>query len=129
MKTVSVVFSLPLLCQACCGLGDDFDCRAGDCCFVLTSLCPIPASHHPRLLMHKVAVRFRLLPKVCADVQTVSVRTGLRLQGMNIAETRDKTVNHDPADIPAPSAISRTANPRYKHTDALTAFIFCFSLW
>jgi hypothetical protein len=48
---------------------------------------------------------------------------------MNIAETRDNTVNHDPADIPAASAISRTANPRYKHTNAVIAFIFCFSLW
>jgi len=48
---------------------------------------------------------------------------------MNIVETRGKTVNYDLADIPAPSAISRTANPRYKHTDALTAFIFFFSLW
>jgi hypothetical protein len=79
--------------------------------------------------MHEVALHFWLLPKVCADVLSVSVRTGVRLQGMNVAETRRKTVNHDPADIPAPFTISRTANPRYKRTDALTAFIFCFSLW
>ena len=71
----------------------------------------------------------QLFPKVCADVQSVSVRTGVRLQGMNVAETRRKTVNHDPADIHAHSAISHTANPLYKRTDALTAFIFCFSLW
>ena len=126
MKTVNVFFSLALLCQACCGLGDDFDCRAGDCCFVSTLLCPIPAPHHPPLLMHEVAVCFRLLPKVCADVQSVSVRTGVRLQGINVTETRRKTVNDDPADIHAPSAMSRTADPRYK---PLTAFIFCFSLW
>jgi len=129
MKTVNVFFSLALLCQACCGLGDDFDCRAGDCRFVSTSLCPIPASHSPPLLMHEVAVRFRLLPKVCADVQSVSVRTGVRLQSANVAETRRKTVNDDPANNHARSAMSRTAGPRYKRTDALTAFIFCFSLW
>jgi len=127
MITVNVFFSLALLCEACCELGDNFDRRAGDCCFVTTSLCPIPASHSPPLLIHEVAVRFRLLPKVCADVQSVSVRTGVQLQGVNVEGTRRKTVNDYPAYIRARSAVSRAAGPRYKRTDALTAFIFFFA--
>ena len=110
-----------LQCQACCGLGNDFDWCAAR--LPLRFDVTVPRTHT------RVPSPSVINTRSCLPLQVVA--EGLCtcpncLRVMHVTWRQGKSVSHDPADISAPSTISRAVNPRYKRADASTAFIFCF---